>query len=300
MAVRAVGGDSLPTDPLQPIVDEVAYVLGRQGVTEGAAGSAKATLRVEREPSVKRVIRAYWTGFEVNIPTESIGLHLEVAEPRVHWTECYLSNEYRNWVLCFHEREDGEVQLSYYRDYETPSEAIRGFVDLSSWYTLTATDLTWSDVAYAVGDGIDFSEHAQTLVSATGAAIQESLKKSMIMWLKWRARSGPKGAVAENTMPVWFVYDQKVGSIYVLSGERQQTIPGAAEMRECTVVLRWKGNNSQVAEIPADVRLVEPGPEWDEIAEKIAEKRLNIPGLPEETAQRWRDECHILSLKLRA
>lgn len=294
MAVRAVEQDSL-----QPIVDEVAAVLARQGVAEGAAGSTKATLRIEREPSVKRVIRAYWTGFEVNIPTESIGLHLEVAEPRVHWTEAYLSNEYRNWVLCFHEREDGEVQLAYYRDYATPSEAIRGFVDLSSWYTLTATDLGWSDVAYAVGEGVTFAEHSQTLVTATSAAIQESLKKSTIMWLRWNTASKGKDA-GEMTMPVWFVYDQKVGSIYVLSGERQQTIPGAAQLRECTVVLRWKGNNSQVAEIPADVRLVEPGPEWDEIAEKIAEKRLNIPGLPEETAKRWRDECHILSLKLRA
>ena len=288
MAVRAVAHDNL-----QSIVDEVAAVLGRQGVAAGEAGAGTATIRIVREPSVKRVIRAYWTGFEVNIPTECIGLHLEVAEPRVHWTECYLSPEYRNWVLCFHEREDGEIQLAHYRDYATPSEAVRGFVDLSSWYTLTATDLTWADVSYSTGEGVEFSEHAQTVVSATSSAIQESLKKSTIMWLRWNVGG------AEQTMPVWFLYDQKVGSIYVLSGERQQTIPGAAQMRECTVVLRWKGKNSQVAEIPADVRLIEPGPEWDEIAEKIAEKRLNIPGLPEDTAKRWRDECHILSLKLR-
>jgi hypothetical protein len=280
---------------LQKIVDEVAYAIGAQGVKAGAAGSAKGTLRIEREPSVKRIIRAYWTGFEVNIPTEAIGLHLEVAEPTVHWTECYLSPEYRNWVLCFNERADGEVQLAHYRDYATPSEAIRGFIDLSSWYTLTATDLTWADVAYAVGDGIAWDEHAQTVVSATGGAIQESLKKSTIMWLRWTGRDN-----VERQMPVWFLFDQKVGSIYVLSGERQQTLPDAEHIRECVVVLRWKGKNSQVAEIPADVRLLEPGPEWDEVAEKIAEKRLNIPGLPEETARRWRDECHILELKLRA
>ena len=288
MAVRAQTN-------LQAIVDEVAYVLGRQGVSEGSAASAKGLVRVEREAHVKRVIRAYWTGFEVNIPTESIGLHLEVAEPRVHWTECYLSHEYRNWVLCFHEREDGEVQLAHYRDYATPSEAIKGFVDLSSWYTLTATDLTWADVSYQIGEGIEWNEHSQTLVTATGPAIQESLKKSTIMWLKWSDRDG-----TQHQMPVWYLNDQKAGAIYVLSGERQQTIPGAEHMRECVVVLRWKGKNSQVAEIPADVRLLDQGPEWDEIAEKIAEKRLNIPGLPEETARRWRDECVILELKLRA
>jgi len=47
------------------------------------------------------------------------------------------------------------------------------------------------------------------------------------------------------------------------------------------------------------VKVIEPGPEWDQAAEKIAEKRLNIPGLPEETARRWREECVILELILR-
>ena len=37
----------------------------------------------------------------------------------------------------------------------------------------------------------------------------------------------------------------------------------------------------------------------DRTSSQIAEKRLNIPGLPEETARRWRDECHILELTLR-
>ena len=290
MAVRAQTFEG----SLNGIIDEVARFAGRQGLKEGDASTGKAVLRVEREPSVKRVIRAYWTGFEVNIPTECIGLHLEVADPTVHWTECYLSPEYRNWVLAFHEREDGEVQLAHYRDYATSSEALRGFVDIAAWYTLTATDLTWSDVVLKTGEGVEFDEHLQTIAGgATIAAIQESLKKSTIMWLKWNTEGG------ERSLPVWFLYDAKTGKIHVLSGERQQTIPGAQHLRECTVVLRWKGKNSQVAEIPADVRVLQPGPEWDEIAEKIAEKRLNIPGLPEETAKRWRDECHILELTLR-
>ena len=99
-------------------------------------------------------------------------------------------------------------------------------------------------------------------------------------------------------MPVWFVYDNKKDKIHVLSGERQQMLPGADRMRECTVILRWKGKNARVAEIPASVRVEPLGSEWDRIAEKIAEKRLNIPGLPEETARRWRDECHILEITL--
>ncbi len=75
-------------------------------------------------------------------------------------------------------------------------------------------------------------------------------------------------------------------------------MPGAERIREATVILRWKGKNSQVAEIGAYVRVLEHGPEWDEVAEKVAEKRLNIPGLPEDTARRWRDECVLLELTL--
>lgn len=289
MALRAPAYETA----LQDVLDEVARVIGRRGIEEGGAADAKALLRVEREQGVKRVIRAYWTGFEVNLPGESIALHLEVAEPRVRWTECYLSPEYRNWVLCFAERDDGEVQLVHYRDYATSSEAIEGFADLSTWYTLTASDLTWSDVVYQLGDGVELTPHLETIASgATSAAIQESLKKSTILWLKWDSPAG------EQTMPVWFLYDAKTGKINILSGERQQTIPGAENLREATIVLRWKGKNSQVAELPVDVRVLEPGSEWDEVAEKIAEKRLNIPGLPEETARRWRDECVILELTL--
>jgi hypothetical protein len=103
----------------------------------------------------------------------------------------------------------------------------------------------------------------------------------------------------ERTMPVWFLLDNKSGSIYVISGERNQMIPGAERMRECTVILRKKGKDVQVAELPASVRALPPGPEWDEVAERIAEKRLNIPGLPEDTAKRWRDEATILEIRLR-
>ena len=70
-------------------------------------------------------------------------------------------------------------------------------------------------------------------------------------------------------------------------------------MRECDVILRWKGKNATVAELAAQVRVIRGDmPEWDEIADRIAEKRLNIPGLPEDTARRWRDECVILELML--
>jgi hypothetical protein len=281
-------------DVAGPILEAVARGIGRHGVKSGDPVGASGVLRVETERDVKRVVQVYWTPFQVALEGDCIALYLEVAEPHVHWTECYLSVDQVNWVLCFHERPDGNIELSYYREYRDPIEAVDGFFALSSWYTLTATDKTWSDVVYQVGDGIDWSENLEVLAGAsTNAAVQEALKKSTILWLRWRHDG------IERTMPVWYLLDNKTGLIYVLSGERQQTLPGAESMRECDVILRQKGKNVQIAEIPASVRVVPLGDEWDEIAEKIAEKRLNIPGLPEETAKRWRDECVILQIRVR-
>lgn len=282
------------TDRFTPIKEEVARALAVHGVKPGDISKAKAALRVTEEFSVKRVIQVYWTGFEASVPGRSIGLHLEVAEPRVHWAECYLSLDYTNWVFCFHERADGDVQLAYYRDYENHADAIEGFFNLSSWYVLTATDLSWDDVVCDFSEELDWPDHLRVLASTeVDKAVSEALKKSTIIWLRWKLDD------AERTMPVWFVYDNKADKIYVLSGERQQMIPGAERLREATVILRWKGKNARIAELPVSVRVIPPGAEWDEVAEKVAEKRLNIPGLPEETARRWRDECTLLELKLR-
>ncbi len=288
--------EQLHSDRFAPLMEEVARTISRQGIQGGAAAKGKGELRIENEFSVRRVIQAYWTPFEANVPGRSIGLHLEVAEPRVRWAECYLSPAHRNWFFTFSERPDGELQLAYYADYPDPAQALPRFFNLADWYVLTAAGLTWKDVVYQVDPQLRWDEHLKGLASPlTGAAVQESLKKSTIVWLRWIGRDR-----VERTMPVWFLYDTKANRIFVLSGERQQMIPDAENLREVVVVLRWKGKNAQVAEIPASVTVLAHGPEWDEIAEKIAEKRLNIPGLPEDTARRWRDECHILELKLRA
>lgn len=280
-------------DPrLEPILDKVARAIAGHGIQSGDA-SGKAVLRVEREEHVKRVVQVYWTPFQATIPGQSIGLHLEVAQPKVHWAEAYLSPTARNWVFVFHERDDGEMQLTRYGDYAAPDEALDEFFKLSGWHVLTATDLTWKDVVHQPSAAIGWEEHQlDRLHAKTDAAVQEGLKKGTIVWLRWKNEAG-----ADQTMPVWFVLDQ--GKLYVLSGERQQTIPGARDLRTVDVIVRWKGKNSRVAEIPSSVRVLPKGtPEWDTISEKIAEKRLNIPGLPEDTARRWRDECEILEITL--
>lgn len=282
-------------DPrLGEVVEHVAREVARNGIKPGKIDSAKAGLRIDVEDSVKRVVQVYWTPFEADVPGQSIALHLEVKGGS-HWAEGYLSPDYASWVFCFHKRADGESELVHYQQHPTAEAAARAFFDLASWYTITAADITWDDVVSDVSPMIDWKESQQNLAaSSDSAAVQEALKKSTIIWLRWRVDG------VEQTMPVWFIYDQKVAKIYVLSGERQQTIPGADRLREVDVIFRWKGKNARVAELPASVRVIPPGEEWDQVAERIAEKRLNIPGVPEDTARRWRDECVILELTLRS
>lgn len=278
---------------LDPILEHVARGIGRYGIREGDPGGP-AILRIELEKGVRRVVQVYWTPFQIEVEGSCISLHLEVAEPRVHWAECYISPDQNNWVLCFHERPDGDIQLAYHRDYATPERAVDGFFKLAWWYVLIATGKEWSDVVYHASDQLTWEDRHRAMAgTSTSAAVQESLKKSTIVWLRWSDNG------TERTMPVWYLFDNKSGRVYILSGERQQMLPGAERMRECDLIFRQKGKNVRVAEVPASVRIVPLGAEWDELAEKIAEKRLNIPGLPEETARRWRDQCVILELTLR-
>ncbi|MEA2434188.1 MAG: hypothetical protein QOG54_1645 [Actinomycetota bacterium] len=289
MAIAPASGRAL-----QPIVDAVARAIGKEGLKEGPAQGAPAALRVVHEIDIERVVTVYWTPFQAVIPGDVVSLYLEVADPRPHWGEAYLSADSRNWIFFFAEREDGDVQLLYYAEYATPNEAIRGFFDHAGWYVLTATDKSWDDVVYSV-EGLTWDETHKVVASAAlGSGVTESLKKSTILWLRYETRT------ETVTMPVWYLYDQKVERLYVLSGERQQMLPEAERIRACDVILRWKGRNATVAELPATVRVITgEDSDWDEIADRVAEKRLNIPGLPEDTARRWRDECVILEIALR-
>ncbi len=294
MAIR----EARPVDrKLAPILTQVSRYIGRHGLKQGDPEGAKAVLRVAMEEDVRRIVQVYWTPFQAEIPGRCISLHLEVPDPRVHWGECYLSPDSVNWFFFFGEREsDGEIQLLYYEQHHTIDDALRNFFDHANWYILTATDNTWDNMVFSIADELQWGEqYAVRQATSVTPAVQESLKKSTIMWLRWRVDG------AEHTMPVWYLYDAKAGKIYVLSGERQQVLPGAEKMRDCTVILRWKGKNANVAEIGADVRVIRgTDPDWNEIADKVAEKRLNIPGTPEDTARRWRDECVILELTLRS
>jgi hypothetical protein len=276
------------------ILSEVARGIRRNGIERGELSGAKAALKVTLEENVRRAVQVYWTPFQAEIPGRSVGLHLEISEPRVHWCEAYISPGAGSWIFSFRERDDGEVELAYYEQWKESDRAVQRFFEIASWYCLVPTDLTWDDVKCEIDPEVGWNESHDVQASSgpeMDKAIQEALKKSTIVWLRWRDQGG-----RDRTMPVWFIFQNE--KIYLISGERQQTIPGVERLRHCDVIMRWKGKNAQVADLPADVRILPHGEEWDTIAEKLAEKRLNIPGLPEDTARRWRDECHVLELTL--
>ncbi|MEA2461196.1 MAG: hypothetical protein QOH90_1373, partial [Actinomycetota bacterium] len=79
------------------LIDEVARAIGRHGIKVGSAENVKAAMRVVREENVRRVVQVYWTAFQAEIPGESVGLHLEIAQPRVHWVEAYVSPTAQSW-----------------------------------------------------------------------------------------------------------------------------------------------------------------------------------------------------------
>lgn len=280
---------------LSPTLDLVAKEMQRRGIETVAAPGGPATLTVSYAENVQRIVQVYWTPFQASIAGACVYLHLEVPQPKRHWVEGYIAPSGVSWVFAFAERDDGNYQLVYYKQEADPETAIESYFNIASWYALVACDLTWDNVNAVISPDVGWSEEHAVRASSgeeMDKAVQEALKKSTIIWLKWKDTEG-----AERTMPVWFLLLNN--KIYVISGERQQTIPGAREIRSADVIIRWKGKNAAIADLPVDVRVLPLGPEWDEIAEKIAEKRLNIPGAPEDTARRWRDECDILELTLR-
>lgn len=280
---------------LSPTLELVAREMQRRGIEIADAPGGPATLRVAYAENVRRIVQVYWTPFQATIPGACVNLHLEIPQPKRHWVEGYIAPSGVSWIFAFAERDDGNFQLVHYKQEDAPAGAIESFFNIASWYALVACDLKWNDVTAVIAPDVGWTdEHAVRASSGQemDKAVQEALKKSTIIWLRWKDGDG-----TERTMPVWFLYLND--KIYVISGERQQTLPGARDIRHADVIIRWKGKNAAIAELPADVRVLPLGPEWDEIAEKIAEKRLNIPGAPEDTARRWRDECDVLELTLR-
>jgi hypothetical protein len=128
--------------------------------------------------------------------------------------------------------------------------------------------------------------------------VEDGLRKSDVIWV------GVEHNGASRAVPAWFTY--KNGRIFVLSknepGPEEQTIPGIPGASEVVVVTRRKTTNPETRardtdldEFPAAVRVLE-GPEWEEAAKALADRRRSRPGPATDAIQRWRGTCSIAEL----
>jgi hypothetical protein len=128
--------------------------------------------------------------------------------------------------------------------------------------------------------------------------IEDGLRRSDVIYV------GADADGKRRRIPSWFSY--KNGRIYVLSqkerGPQEQTIPGVPGASEVQVITRRKatvpetrGRETALKEFRATVRVL-AGPEWEEAAKYLADRRRSRVGPPEDSIARWRNSCVIAEL----
>ncbi|HEY8202159.1 MAG TPA: hypothetical protein VII47_12495, partial [Actinomycetota bacterium] len=303
----------------------IARRLSEYRVSPGPGEVGVLTFSVQR--AVTRTFRAHWTGFKLIFPGATVVLRADVGGGRL-WAEGYISTSQPSWVLAFRKEppkvrgsggprpddklssaESIEVALAHRKrlieagvipneelirmeDLDDPLEAVDSFFNYTEWYVLHALDADWHQMGYHADPSIGWGPEDEAAASLPiDAAVEEGLKKSDIIWLVTSPQRPP--------IPCWFVY--KDGKVYVLSGEPQQVIPDARNLREVHVVTRWKGRDARMAEFDAGVRVITgDDPEFEQIAGLLMAKRQSMRGSHDEILDRWRRDCVILELTRRS
>lgn len=303
--------------------ERIAKRLSEYKVAQGEGELGSVTVALARRAT--RTFRAHWTGFKIFFPNRTVILHALLKDGRF-WVEGYISPDQPSWVLAFRDkphptrgtggpRPDDQVtspqatdanqenrkrwlergivteeELIRMEDYDDPIEAVDAFFNYTSLYVLKAVDGTWSQMGYIPDPSIGWdSDHLSIASLPIDDAIDQGLKKSDIVWLT-------PDTAPEKSIPCWFVYS-KDNRLFVLSGERQQIIPGAERVKTVRVVTRWKGRDARLAEFQAAVRpITGRDEEFKEIAEQLVNKRQSARGESEQIIARWMRECVILEL----
>jgi hypothetical protein len=293
---------------------------------KGSAGSLEMSLL----PAAERIFRAHWTGYRLAYPNPTIFLKASLNDGSF-WSEGYISPDQPSWVLAIRKephasrgtggpRPDDKVspdaaietalatreeqvesglvadeELIRYEDFDLPTDAIDQFFNYTSFYCLRAVSANWEDFGYVTDEAIEWTDQEVPSESeAIDEAMEQSLKKSDILWLI------PDTDPLNRALPCWFIYT-KDKRIFVLSGEPEQRIPYAANVRSAHVILRWKGRDARMAEFDADVRAITAAnkEEFQEIAEQLVAKRQSVRD-PEEHIASWMRDGVILELIPRA
>ena len=121
--------------------------------------------------------------------------------------------------------------------------------------------------------------------------IEDGLKKSDVIWV------GIQHDGRDVTVPAWFAY--RNGRIYVLSSNEpsleEQTIPGLPDARDMIVITRRKYRDTSLGRFHVAARALE-GPEWEQAAALLADRRRSRPGPPQDAVKRWRNTSTIAEL----
>jgi len=121
--------------------------------------------------------------------------------------------------------------------------------------------------------------------------VEDGLRKSDVIWV------GVEYQGKDVAIPAWFVY--RNGKIYVLSSLQpsldEQTIPGLPDAQDLVVITRRKYRDTSLERFHVAVRLLE-GPEWDQAAALLADRRRDRHGPPADAIKRWKGTCAIAEL----
>ena len=157
-------------------------------------------------------------------------------------------------------------------------------------------DETGAYLASFVLDGeivgeIELPVYVQAAPAKLPKEVEDGFRKSDVIWV------GVEVNGIRRAVPAWFAY--KNGKVYLLSqresGPQEQTIPGLANASDLLVVTRRKGRDTSLDELHASVRLLE-GPEWEEAAKALVDRRRSRVGPPADSLKRWRGTCDIAEL----
>ncbi len=115
--------------------------------------------------------------------------------------------------------------------------------------------------------------------------VEEAMKKASIAWVS---------VTGQPSLALWCVPVD--GSLYLVSGPGEQSVPGIADATEADVTLRGD-HGGRIVSWQAGVTRVRPETEeWETVAPQLAGKRLNAPGTAGELVARWAAECVISRL----
>ncbi|MDQ4149560.1 MAG: hypothetical protein M3164_06195 [Actinomycetota bacterium] len=310
---------------LERVKSRIAQRLTEYGINQGP-GSA-GTVEIMLLPAAERIFRAHWTGYRLVYPQPTLFLRATLKDGSF-WSEGYISDVQPSFVLAFRKQphptrgtgaerpddkfaspesievsqtvrkqriEEGLVpdeEIMRYEDFDFPEEAVDQFFNYTSFYCLRAVNAEWTEFGYVADESVDW-ENVEVSAPAgdIDAAIDEGLKKSDILWLI------PDTDLLGRAIPCWFVYT-KDKRLFVLSGEPEQRIPYAGDVRSAHVVTRWKGRDARMAEFDADVRPITAAnrQEFEEIGKLLVAKRQSVRASPEETIESWMRDGVILEL----